>query len=99
MEQPDDTRDRLIMILTSPAHMSLQLSVADIADIDDDTSLVDDLGLDSIQLLEFSIAIEDEFKINIAESIERSTLDRFANLVTLVREARASAVVSSQVEV
>jgi len=35
MEQPDDTRDRLIMILTSPAHMSLQLSVAD---IDDDTS-------------------------------------------------------------
>lgn len=96
MEQPDDTRDRLIMILTSPAHMSLQLSVAD---IDDDTSLVDDLGLDSIQLLEFSMAIEDEFKINIAESIERSTLDRFANLVTLVRETRASAVVSSQVEV
>ena len=96
MEQPDDTRDRLIMILTSPANMSLQLSVAD---IDDDTSLVDDLGLDSIQLLEFSMAIEDEFKINIAESIERSTLDRFANLVTLVREARASAVVSSQVEV
>jgi len=45
------------------------------------------------------MAIEDEFKINIAESIERSTLDRFANLVTLVREARASAVVSSQVEV
>ena len=99
MEQRDDTRDHLIMILTSPAHMSLQLSVADIADIDDDTSLVDDLGLDSIQLLEFSMAIEDEFKINIAESIERSTLDRFANLVTLVREARASAVVSSQVEV
>jgi acyl carrier protein len=95
MEQRDDTRDHLIMILTSPAHMSLQLSVAD---IDDDTSLVDDLGLDSIQLLEFSMAIEDEFKINIAESIERSTLDRFANLVTLVREARASAVVSSQVE-
>jgi acyl carrier protein len=96
MEQPDDTRDRLIMILTSPAHMSLQLSVAD---IDDDTSLVDDLGLDSIQLLEFSMAIEDEFKINIAESIKRSTLDRFSNLITLVREARASAVVSSQVEV
>jgi acyl carrier protein len=94
--QPDDTRDRLIMILTSPAQMSLQLSAGDISD---ETSLVDDLGLDSIQLLEFATAIEDEFKIDIAETIEHSTLDRFANLVTLVREARVSAVASSQVEV
>jgi acyl carrier protein len=88
IERPDDTRDRLVKILTSPAHMSLQLTVAD---IDDETSLIDDLGLDSIQLLEFSTAIEDEFKIDIAESIEHSTLRRFANLVSLVRKARASA--------
>jgi acyl carrier protein len=84
-QQPDDTRDRLIAILTSPALMSLQLVASD---INDETSLISDLGLDSIQLLEFSIAIEDEFKINIAESIERSTLDRFADLVALVRAAR-----------
>jgi acyl carrier protein len=76
--------------------MSLQLTAAD---INDETSLIDDLGLDSIQLLEFSTAIEDELKIDIAESIERSTLARFANLVTLVRKARASAASSSQVEV
>jgi acyl carrier protein len=72
--------------------MSLQLSVAD---IDDETSLIDDLGLDSIQLFEFSTAIESEFKIDIAESIEYSTVQRFANLVALVREARAAAAVSS----
>ena len=78
----------LSKFLTSPAHMSLQLTVAD---IDDETSLIDDLGLDSIQLLEFSTAIEDEFKIDIAEFIEHSTLRRFANLVSLVRKARASA--------
>src|SRR5262249_41758224 len=95
-EQPDDTRDRLVTILTSPAYMSLQLSVAD---VDDETSLIDDLGLDSIQLFEFSTAIENEFKIDIAESIEYSTMQRFANLVALVREARASAAVSSQDEV
>jgi acyl carrier protein len=95
MEQLDDTRDRLVMILTSPAHMSLQLSARD---INDETSLVDDLGLDSIQMLEFATAIEDEFKIDIAESIEHSTVDRFANLVTLVRKARASATASRQVE-
>jgi acyl carrier protein len=75
--------------------MSLQLTAAG---INDETSLIDDLGLDSIQLLEFSTAIEDEFKIDIAESIERSTLDRFADLVTLVRKARASAASSSPVE-
>jgi acyl carrier protein len=86
-QHTDDTRDRLIAILTSPTLMSLQLVVSD---IDDETSLISDLGLDSIQLLEFSIAIEDEFKINIAESIERSTLDRFADLVALVRAARGS---------
>ena len=96
MEQPDDTRDRLVNILTSPAHMSLQLSAAD---IDDETSLIDDLGLDSIQTLEFSTAIEEEFKIDIAESIERSTLERFANLVALVRKVRTSAVTSNKVEV
>jgi acyl carrier protein len=76
--------------------MSLQLSVAH---IDDETSLSDDLGLDSIQLFEFAMAIEDEFKINIAESIEYSTLQRFANLVALVRKTRALAAVSSQGEV
>jgi acyl carrier protein len=76
--------------------MSLQLSAAD---IDDETSLIDDLGLDSIQTLEFSTAIEDEFKIDIAESIDRSTLQRFANLVALVRKVRASAVTSNKVEV
>ena len=95
-EQPDDTRDRLVTILTSPAYMSLQLSVAD---VDDETSLIDDLGLDSIQLFEFATAIEDEFKIDIAESIEYSTLQRFANLVALVRETRAFAAVPSQGEV
>jgi acyl carrier protein len=90
--QPDDTRDRLIAILTSPTHMSLQLSALD---INDETSLINDLGLDSIQLLEFTIAIEDEFKIEIAESVERSTLQRFADFVAFVRAARHAANVMS----
>ena len=90
MQHLDDTKSRLIMILTAPTHMSLQLSVSDISD---DTSFTDDLGLDSIQLLEFAIAIEDEFKINIAESIDHATLARFADLVTLVRAARVDGMV------
>jgi acyl carrier protein len=87
MRQCDDTRDRLISILTSATHMSLQLSGID---IHDETSLTNDVGLDSIQVLEFCTAIEEEFKISIAESIEHSTLNRFADLVALVREARAA---------
>jgi acyl carrier protein len=94
MQQPDDTRSRLIMILTAPTHMSLQLSLTD---INDETSLVDDLGLDSIQLLEFATAIEDEFKIDIAESIEHSTLQRFADLVALVRATRAAELMSGPI--
>jgi acyl carrier protein len=85
--QSDDTRDRLIAILTSPKHMSLQLAGAE---IHDETSLISDLGLDSIQVLEFCTAIEDELKIDIAESIQHSTLHRFADLVSLVRDARAA---------
>jgi acyl carrier protein len=88
----DNTRDRLISILTSPSHMSLQLSAIDITD---ETSLINDLGLDSIQVLEFCTAIEDEFQIEIAESIEHSTLNRFADLVALVRAARAADAVSA----
>jgi acyl carrier protein len=88
MGQSDDTRNRLISILTSPTHMSLQLSAVE---INDETSLTNDLGLDSIQVLEFCTAIEDEFRISIAESIEHSTLNRFADLVALVRDARAAA--------
>ncbi len=91
MQQFDDTKNRLMMILTAPTHMSLQVSLTDIGD---DTSLVDDLGLDSIQLLEFATAIEEEFKIDIAESIDRATLDCFANLVALVRAARENAATS-----
>jgi acyl carrier protein len=87
--QSDDTRDRLIAILTSPNHMSLQLSDVE---IHDETSLINDLGLDSIQVLEFCTAVEDELKIDIAESIQHSTLNRFADLVALVRDARVASV-------
>jgi acyl carrier protein len=92
--QFDGTRDCLISILTSPNHMSLQLSGAE---IHDETSLINDLGLDSIQVLEFCTAIEDEFKIDIAESIQHSTLHRFADLVTLVCNARAGALTTAAV--
>lgn len=87
MVYPDDTRIRLIQLLTAPTQMSLQLSVNE---INDDTSLIIDLGLDSIQILEFSIAIEEEFKIDIAKRINIADFDRFANLVALVSDARSS---------
>jgi acyl carrier protein len=85
VQQSDDTRLRLIQILTGPTHMSLQLSTQEIGD---ETSLTNDLGLDSIQLLEFCTAIEEEFNISVAEAIEHTTWDRFASLVELVRDAR-----------
>jgi acyl carrier protein len=87
MVHADDTRIRLIQLLTTPTQMSLQLSVSE---INDDTSLIIDLGLDSIQILEFSIAIEEEFGIDIAKKVNISDFDRFANLVALVSDACSS---------
>jgi acyl carrier protein len=64
--------------------MSLQLRVSD---INDDASLTDDLGLDSIQLLEFTIAIERQFDIQITKS---ALSQRFGDLVAFVRDARTA---------
>jgi acyl carrier protein len=87
VDQSDDTRERLIEILTAPTQMSLELQVSD---MNDDTSLIDDLGLDSIQLLEFSIAIEREFDIQMTKSV--SFFPRFGDLVAFVRDARTAIV-------
>lgn len=91
MEQSDDTRERLITILTAPTQMSLQLPVSD---LNDDASLIDDLGLDSIQLLEWSIAIEREFDIQMTKSV--SFFDRFGDLVAFIRDARMASVCRGQ---
>jgi len=57
-----------------------------VADITDDTGIVNDLGLDSIQMITFLLRIEDEFDLELDfESLELVQLDsvrQFCEFVT-----------------
>jgi acyl carrier protein len=72
-------REGILDILSSKDQMSLQI---DVSEIHDDTSLINDVALDSIQILELIVAIENRFKFNInTEEISLDIFDRFSNLV------------------
>lgn len=83
---------RLLGILSSKEQMSLQI---DIAAVRDDTSLLKDLALDSIQLLELIVAIENQFQIQVSnEDLSIDVFDRFSLLVDFV-EARLAVAAQS----
>ena len=66
--------------------MSLQL---DVSHIKEATSLSDDLALDSIQKLEFSIALEQEFGLSLDVKLFDTRLDKFGALEDyIMRHAR-----------
>jgi acyl carrier protein len=78
----EQIRHGLIDILRSGDQMSLQI---DVSDITDESSLINDIALDSIQILEFIIAIENRFGFAIdTEEIDLDVFDRFSELVDYV---------------
>ncbi|MBI3676498.1 MAG: acyl carrier protein [Proteobacteria bacterium] len=74
-------RRRIAEILTSKDVMSLQLDVSQLADA---MSLSDDMALDSIQKMEFCIALEEEFGVALDVRLFESSLDTFGALVAYV---------------
>lgn len=77
-------KQNLLEIFTSREHMSLQLSSLK---IEEDTSLLKDLVLDSIQILELLVAIENRFKITITnKELNLDYFDRFSLLIDFVQE-------------
>lgn len=77
-------REEILNILASKEFMSLQV---DVKAINDDTSLINDMALDSIQILELIVAIENRFKFGInTEEISLDIFDRFSNLIAYVED-------------
>lgn len=77
MQSSSNIRSRICKILTSVDAMSLQVDVSQISAL---TSLNDDLALDSIQKLEFGIALEQEFGLNLDARLFDAELDKFGAL-------------------
>lgn len=68
--------------------MALQIDTSQIGDL---TSLSDDLALDSIQKLEFSIALEQEFGLKLDAKLFDAHLDKFGALEQyVVRHANSA---------
>ncbi|MCP4153822.1 MAG: acyl carrier protein [bacterium] len=77
--QKQEIKEKLLELLTSKDTMSLQI---DVKDLTDETSLINDIGLDSIQILELTVAIENKFKVSIgSEEINIDIFDRFGDLI------------------
>jgi acyl carrier protein len=75
-------RQEILNILGSKEFMSLQVEVKN---IHDNTSLINDLALDSIQVLELIVAIENKFKFGInTDEINIDIFDCFSDLVDFV---------------
>ncbi|HVG17914.1 MAG TPA: acyl carrier protein [Blastocatellia bacterium] len=78
----EQIRGGIVDILTSKDFSSLQI---DASSIDDDTSLLNDIALDSIQILELIVAIENRFQIRInTKRLNIDVFDRFSDLVDFV---------------
>jgi acyl carrier protein len=93
----EEIRARVIDILTSKEFGSLQV---DVTQLTEDTSLLNDITLDSLQLLELIVAMENTFgfKAN-TKRLDVDIFDRFGRVVDFVADnlqgdATASAAVS-----
>jgi acyl carrier protein len=81
--------ERLLDILTADAFTSLAI---DRSSVTDETSLLNDLGLDSLQLLDFVVAIEHAFNFRISsQALDLEMFDRFGRVVDFVAAGLASA--------
>ena len=80
----DAVRTRLISILTSKDFGSLQV---DVSGLSEDTSLINEIALDSLQLLEFIVAIENAFSFQIKTNrLNVDIFDRFGDVIDFVQE-------------
>lgn len=80
-------KSRLVEILTSSEFGSLQV---DASLLDEETSLLNDLALDSIQLLELVVAMENAFEISLdSQRLHLDVFDRFGSVVDFVRDSLA----------
>ncbi len=55
-------KDRILEIIAEQFHVNVE-------DLEEDTNFVDDLNVDSIELLELVMAIEDEFDIELEDDV------------------------------
>jgi acyl carrier protein len=84
----DEIRSRLLEILSSGQFASLQVDVSRLTDA---SSLLNDIPLDSLQLLEFIVAMEKTF--GFAANTKRLNIDifdRFARVIDFVEEQLAT---------
>lgn len=78
-----EIKQEILNILASKEFMSLQV---DVKEINDSTSLINDLALDSIQILELIVAIENKFNFGInTDEINIDIFDRFSDLIEYVK--------------
>jgi diaminopimelate decarboxylase len=93
----EEIRARVIDILTSKDFGSLQV---DVTQLTEDTSLLNDITLDSLQLLELIVAMENTFGFKAdTKRLDVDIFDRFGRVVDFVADnlqgnATASTVVS-----
>ena len=77
-----EIKQKILDILASKETMSLQVDVRDICD---DTSLINDMALDSMQILELIVFLEEAFRFSIdTENLNIETFDRFSDLVDFI---------------
>ena len=80
----NEVRKQIFEILSSKERMSLQI---DPSAISDDSSLLTDVCLDSIQILELVVAIEEGFGFSMeSEEMSIDLFNRFGKLVDFVHE-------------
>lgn len=77
-------QEKLFDILQSKDKMSLQI---DTAKISANTSLLSDIALDSIQIIELIVGIENMFRFDIdTDELSLGCFDRFSDLIDFVQE-------------
>jgi acyl carrier protein len=83
-------RQRLVEVLTAEAFSAWEV---DASQLRDDTSLLNEIGLDSLQLLDFIMAIERAFGFRVnGARLTIDVFDRFDSVVTFVQSSLSSAV-------
>jgi acyl carrier protein len=81
--EKQEIKQEILNILASKDFMSLQI---DVKNIHENTSLINDVGLDSIQILELVVAIENKFKFSInTNELSIDIFDRFSDLLAYVK--------------
>ena len=80
------TRSDVLGVISGLAVQLLDLAPSQ---VDEDAAFVDDLGVDSLALIEFVMAIEDALEISLPED-ELADVTRFGSLVDLAAQKLAA---------